>query len=123
MSDSLAPFADAKYLSLETYRKTGAGVRTPVWFAQQDRTIYLYSEAHVGKVKRIRNNPQVSVAPCSVRGKLRGDWVRGRAHICDAQEAAIGQRLLRRRYFLKRIGDFFARLLRHNNVVIAITVD
>ncbi len=123
MSDLLTPFADAKYLSLETYRKTGAGVRTPVWFALQQRTVYLYSEAHVGKVKRIRNNPQVSIAPCSIRGQLRGDWVRGQARICDAQEAAVGQRLLRRRYFLKRIGDFFARLRRHNNLVIAITID
>ncbi len=72
MPDAIAQFAGAKYLNLETFRKTGLGVRTPVWFAQDvlhsARTItvfYIYSEADAGKVKRIRNDPNVRVAPCT----------------------------------------------------------
>src|ERR1700757_4800898 len=100
MADPIAQFADAKYLSLETFRKTGMGVRTPVWFAQEPgRPIfYVYSEADSGKVKRIRNNPKVRVAPCSMRGEVRGAWVDGRVRICAGDEAFHGQQLLRQKY-------------------------
>ena len=84
MPDPIAQFAGAKYLNLETYRKTGVAVKTPVWFAQdvshRDPRItvfYIYSEANAGKVKRIRNNPKVRVAPSSIRGSLRGALGRG----------------------------------------------
>ena len=122
MSDALTQFANAKYLSLETFRKSGAGVRTPVWFAQiPGRAIfYVYSEAGAGKVKRVRNNPKVRVAPCTFRGKVTGEWVEARARFCDAEEYARGQQLLRRKYWLKMIGDFFGRLLGHENAVLAI---
>src|SRR6516162_11613254 len=119
MSDAIAQFAGAKYLSLETFRKSGIGVRTPVWFAQDvlhsEPTItvfYIYSEADAGKVKRIRNNHQVRVAPCTMRGDVRGVWVDGRARICEDGEAAHGQRLLTQKYgVLKIAGDFFSRLM------------
>ena len=132
MPDAIAQFANAKYLNLETFRKSGTGVRTPVWFAQAPAqssavsgpgVFYVYSEADAGKVKRIRNNPKVRVAPCDMRGNLRGAWVEARARICAAEEAAQGQQLLRRKYWLKIVGDFFGRLLRHSNVVIAIELD
>jgi PPOX class probable F420-dependent enzyme len=122
MPDALAQFANAKYLNLETFRKSGVGVRTPIWFAQQpgQASFYVYSEADAGKVKRVRNNPKVRVAPCNFRGELRGAWVDSRARICDADEALHGQQLLRQKYVLKRLGDFFGRILRHKNVVLAI---
>ena len=128
MSDAVTQFAETNYASLETYRKTGVAVKTPVWFAQdvshRDPTItvfYVYSEAKAGKVKRIRNNSQVRVAPCNVRGTLRGTWVEGRARLCSDHEAEHGQELLRQKYgLIKRMGDFFGRLLRHEQVVIAI---
>ncbi len=122
MPDPIAQFAGAKYLNLETFRKNGAGVRTPVWFAQEPaRAIfYIYSEADAGKVKRIRNNPHVRIAPCNFRGEVRGAWVEARARLCSGDEAAHGQQLLRRKYILKIVGDFFSRILRHSQTVIAI---
>ena len=123
MPDAVAQFALARYLNLETFRKTGVGVRTPVWFAQQpERSIfYIYSEAEAGKVKRIRNNPKVRVAPCNFRGNLRGAWVDAHARICVDDESVRGQQLLRRKYgWLKIAGDFFSRLLGHKQVVLAI---
>jgi uncharacterized protein len=129
MSDAIAQFAKTKFLSLETLRKSGVAVRTPVWFAQQpaasvtSAVFYLYSEAEAGKVKRIRNNPKVRIAPCNVHGDLRGDWVDGRARLCDADEAARAQQLLREKYgFLKKAGDFFGRLMRHKQAVLAVEV-
>ena len=131
MPDGIAQFAGAKYLSLETFRKTGVGVRTPVWFAQEplhsEPTItvfYIYSEADAGKVKRIRNNPGVRVALCTMRGDIRGDWINGCAYICEGDEAANGQQLLKRKYgWLKIVGDFFSRLMRHKQTVIAVKLD
>ena len=123
MPDTVAQFADAKYLNLETFRKTGAGVQTPVWFAQPpgQALFYIYSEADAGKVKRIRNNPQVRVAPCNFRGRLRGEWVEAQARICGPEESAKGQQLLRRKYgLLKATGDFFARMAGHKNTLLAI---
>ena len=56
---------------------------TPVWFAEENGTLYMYSLAHAGKVKRIRNNPKVRIVPCDVRGKLKGEWVETKARILD----------------------------------------
>ena len=123
MPDVLAQFARVKYLNLETFRKTGVGVRTPVWFAQgrERPSFYIYSEADAGKVKRIRNNPKVRVAPCNFRGDLQGAWVDARARICADDESVQGQQLLRRKYgWMKIGGDFFSRLLGHKQVVLAI---
>lgn len=127
MTDAVAQFAKAKYLNLESFRKIGVGVRTPVWFAPSGGgsasgrvTFYIYSEADAGKVKRIRNNPKVRVAPCNFRGTLRGAWIEGQARLCGGDEVAQGQALLRRKYTLKIVGDFFARLMRHKQCVIAI---
>ena len=128
MPDAVAQFAGAKYLNLQTFRKTGTAVCTPVWFAQSGfysapatTLFYIYSEADAGKVKRIRGNPKVRVAPCTMRGHVRGAWIDGRARICADDEAAHGQQLLIQKYgLLKVMGDFFSRLLRHKQTVIAI---
>ncbi len=122
MPDAASQFAHIKYLNLETFRKNGVGVRTPVWFAQQPglALFYVYSEADAGKVKRVRNNPKVRIAPCNFRGTVTGDWIDARARICDPEEARAGQQLLRRKYVLKMVGDFFGRIMNHQNVVLAI---
>jgi len=121
MPDRIAQFARAKYLNLETFRKTGVGVRTPVWFAQEEDTFYIYTLPDAGKAKRIRNNPKVRVAPCDMRGNLRGAWVDARARICNGAEGTHGQELLRRKYgWMKILGDFFSRLRGRMQAVIAI---
>lgn len=124
MPDPIAQFANAKYLNLETFRKTGIGVCTPVWFAQEDSTFYVYTLPDAGKAKRIRNNPKVRVAPCDMRGNLRGVWVDARARICEGSEAAHGQELLRRKYgWMKIVGDFFSKLRGRKQVIIAVQLD
>lgn len=122
MTESLKHFVGEKYLNLETYRKSGTPVRTPVWFAAEDGALYVYSLAGAGKVKRIRNNQRVRIVPCTVRGRPKGDWVEARARIVEQAEAEYGHRLLNKKYPLKRIGDWFSRLRRRKQAVIAITV-
>ena len=122
MSDKLADFARRKYLSLESYRKTGVPVRTPVWFAEGGGLVYIYSLADAGKVKRIRNNPRVRITPCDARGRDLGEWIDGVARIEDTAGERVGMRLLNEKYgLLKRIGDLFsAGLLGRKRVVISI---
>jgi len=57
-----------KYLSLATFRKTGALVYTPIWFAEQDGRLYFMTSSKSGKFKRIRNNPSVKIGPCTMPG-------------------------------------------------------
>ena len=123
-SDKRSQFAGEKYLNLETYRKVGTAVATPVWFAEDGGLLYIYSLADAGKVKRIRNNPRVRVAPCDMRGKLKGEWVDARARILDGEEAAKGHRLLDEKYgVLKKIGNVFSKLRKRERIVIAIELD
>ena len=125
-SSSFAPLQHHKYLNLETFRKSGQGVRTPVWFAPESpvglpQTLYVYSTAGSGKAKRIRNNPRVRVAPCGLRGDLRGDWIEARAEIVTGSEAQLGLRLLNRKYFpWKQLLNFFALFSRQARIVFAI---
>lgn len=122
-SAKLNPFAGQKYLSVETYRKNGAGVATPVWFAEDEGVLYIYSLANAGKVKRIRNNHRVRVMPCDMRGKPKGDWVEGAARILNAAEAERAHRLLDKKYgWVKRIGSLYSKLMKRERAAIAIEV-
>jgi uncharacterized protein len=104
------PFGDHKYLSLETFKKDGRGVQTPVWFVLHDGALYVYTEADSWKVKRIRNNPRVRVALCTVRGRVIGPWADGTASIVEGAERVMADQLLDRKYFLKRLANWFRRV-------------
>jgi hypothetical protein len=110
-----------KYLSLETYRRDGRGVRTPVWFAEHDDEYYVYTTEDAGKVKRLRREPRCRVAPCDWRGRVEGEWLDATARIVGEEEAALGQRLLREKYWpWKSIGDVVSRLRGVRHAVLAI---
>ena len=124
-----AAFAGHKYLNLETFKKNGEGVKTPVWFAadqsasldSSDAKLYMYTIGVSGKVKRIRNNNRVRVAPCSARGGLLGEWVDARAEIVSGAEAEQGMQLLNKKYFpWKQLLDFFALFRKRERTVFAI---
>jgi PPOX class probable F420-dependent enzyme len=122
--DKLAQFANQKYLSLESYRKNGEGVRTPLWFVEDNGTLYFYTVAHSYKVKRIHNNPRVRVAPCDVRGKVKGEWVDATARRLDQAEARHADDLLNRKYGLfKRALNFLAKLRGHERAAFAVRLD
>ncbi len=115
------PFTAERYLSLETYRRTGQAVATPVWFVVDGGVIYVYSLADAGKVKRIRNNPRVRIAPCDVRGALKGAWLDATARIVDEREAAAAQKLLVAKYgWQKKLFDLLRKIRPRPRAVIAI---
>jgi len=115
-----------KYVSLESFRTNGQGVRTPVWFAADPvdaapKTLYIYSTADSGKAERIRRNSRVRIAPCDMRGHLLGDFIEARAEIVDGEEARRGIRLLNTKYKpWKQLLDFFSRFNRRGHVVFAV---
>jgi hypothetical protein len=74
-----------------------------------------------GKVKRIRNNSSVKIAPCNASGKVTGDWVPARAEILSGSEAAHGMQLLNKKYLpWKQLLDFFAMFRKRERTVFAI---
>ena len=122
-SPNLTPFAGQQYLNLESVKRDGTPVQTPVWFAEEQGVLYIYTLANAGKVKRIRRNPHIRIAPCTMRGTVTGPWVEAEAIIVDATTAAHGHALLRHKYgWLKKIDDLCSRLLHRERVVIAIRV-
>lgn len=91
--------ADARYVSLATFRRNGTAVPTPVWFAAHGEQYFVFSEGTAGKVKRIRANGRARLAACDVRGRLLGPWHEGHARLLvDAAEIALAYRALRSRY-------------------------
>ena len=116
----LAQFADQKYISLETFKKNGEGVRTPVWFVLHDAAIYAYTESDSAKVRRIRNNPRVRVAVCSMRGDVKGPWLDATASFVQGDEWIAVDKLLNRKYFLKVIFNVFRSIKPHERTMIKI---
>ena len=116
-------FAGRRYLNLETFRKSGFGVRTPVWFAEKDGVLYLYTLADSGKIKRIRNNPPVRVAPSDMRGNPLREWSDGKAQILSSGEAGAANRLLNQRYLMKRLFDWTSKLRRTARTYVAVRLE
>lgn len=116
----LAPFVGQKYVSIETFKKNGQGVKTPVWFVLHDNAFYVYTEADSWKVKRIRNNARVRVAPCGVRGDVKGPWLDGTASFVEGDERIAADKLLDRKYFLKVIFNVLTKINRHTRAMIKI---
>src|ERR1700730_14127006 len=100
-------------MSIETFKKNGQGVKTPVWFVLHNDALYVYTEADSWKVKRIRNNPRVRGAVCSARGVVKGPWLDATASFIEGDERLAADRLLDRKYFLKKIFNVLARINRH----------
>jgi PPOX class probable F420-dependent enzyme len=120
-SPHLTSFATQRYLNLESFKRDGTPVQTPVWFAEDQGVLYVYTLANAGKVKRIRRNPHIRIAPCTMRGYVIGPWVEAEATIVDATTAAHGHALLRCKYgWMKRIGDLVSRLRHRERVVLAL---
>jgi PPOX class probable F420-dependent enzyme len=110
------------YVSLTTFRKDGTPVATPVWFATADNhDVVIRTAPDAGKVKRIRNNPRVTLTPCDVRGRLRpgAPTVEATARLLDrgSDEERAAARLLAAKYWMVRIID----LVRRNRQGLVIT--
>jgi PPOX class probable F420-dependent enzyme len=100
------------FISLTTYRKSGQPVPTPVWFAREGDNLYVMTNPTSGKVKRIRNSPHVTLAPCTFGGKILGESIEGSAQILQTEgENEMANRALKRKYgWQKMLFELFAKL-------------
>ena len=98
-----------KYISLTTFRKSGAAVTTPVWFGEENDKLYVKTRSDSGKYKRIRNNPQVRVAPCTMRGKIIGPEFAATARILPPEEWPRARASIEKKYWLARISFLWSK--------------
>ena len=108
MENKLEPFLDQKYINLETYKKDGTSIRTPVWFVIDKNLIYVITRDSTGKVKRLGNNQNVRIVPCSFKGEPKNEWVKGKAEMITGEEADKAIKLRKKKYgMLARLTGIF----------------
>ena len=105
----MTPTVAGKYLSLTSFRRDGTGVATPVWFVEADGRLLVETDAGSYKVRRIRRNPQVTIAPCTATGRLRGTPMPAWAELLPNAEVARVDRLMGDKY---RVDLLFIKPLR-----------
>jgi len=121
---TLEQIGSEKYASLTTFRKDGRPVATPVWILPAGRGVAVWTESDSWKVKRVRNNPKVTVTACDIRGNVRGDAVEGRARIGDDAERDHFARELGKKYkMLGLVGMLRYRFLGHRDRITVIIVE
>ena len=99
------------YISLETYRRNGQPVATPVWFTidHNNKVIYVITRTETGKIKRLRNNSNVRIVPCGMRGQPKGEWLNGRATFATQEQQEIALKQRNKKYGLKaRLSGLFS---------------
>ena len=89
---TLNDLQDATYINLETFRKNGTGVKTPLWQTTEGNTMYVWTAAGSWKVKRIRNNPDVRLCESDAQGNPKGEWIAAKAEVLESAAAEVEQR-------------------------------
>ena len=114
-ADVTKTLAAAKFVSLTTFKKNGDAVPTPIWIAGDADDLFVWTPADSWKVKRVGNNPHVTLVPCSRLGKTDdgAQPVNGTAEVIT--DPATVERLaavIRRKYGLEfHLVTFIERLL------------
>ena len=98
-----------KYISRASFRKNGNPVYTPIWFGERDDKLYVMTRSDSGKYKRIRNNPKVRIAPCTMRGNITGPEFAATARILPSEDWPRASETIKRKYWLARIPFFWSK--------------
>ena len=109
---AIANLERENYISFSTRKKSGDFVATPVWFAPDGESYYVFSAGDAGKVKRLRNFSESRIAACTMSGKVTGQWIDTRAHLLTTKpEQDTALEALRRKYGWQMfVGDVFSKL-------------
>jgi len=107
-SDWTSLLSGYQYINLETYKKNGQAVATPVWFTIDADKIFVVTRSDTGKVKRLRNNQHVRVMPSGMRGEPKAEWVDAQARFAAPEEfeRAVQQRSKKYGFKAKLAGLF-----------------
>jgi len=115
-------FYDKKYINLQTFKKNGEIVSTPVWFVLKNNEIFFRSDGNSGKVKRIRNNNNIKASICDIRGNIKGQTYTGIANFQDKSRYNEINSLFDKKYsLLSPILKIVYKLRKINLVILSIT--
>lgn len=115
-------FYDKKYINLQTFKKNGEIVSTPVWFVLKNNEIFFRSDGNSGKVKRIRNNNKIKASICDIRGNIKGQTYTGIANFQDKSRYNEINSLFDKKYsLLSPILKIVYKLRKINLVILSIT--
>ena len=119
----ISQFNKKQYLNIETFKRSGEGVKTPVWFVEDNGKLFITSLNESGKVKRIRRNTTVNVAPCNVSGKVLGTWMKAEARIIeDIVQIQEIDKLLNKKYgLMKKLFELGGSRNKQNTIAIEIS--
>jgi uncharacterized protein len=99
---------------LTTFRRDGTPVSTPVNVAVDGDRVYFRTYEQAGKFKRLRNNPNVEVAPGTFRGKATGPAIPARARLLTgADDARAAQLIDQKHRIFQRILVRLGHRVRH----------
>lgn len=115
--NSLEP---GKYICILTYKKNGDGVSTPVWFIRKDNKIYIRTSNQSGKVKRIKNNNNVSYALCNISGRIKGEWHSGLAKIEPDVNKMIFSKITEKYGLIAQIINILYKIKKMEIIIISI---
>jgi PPOX class probable F420-dependent enzyme len=120
---ALEPFVRQKTVLLTTYRRDDTPVGTPVNIVVDGDRAFFRTWDTAWKLKRIRNNPEVEVAPSTVRGKPTGPAIRARARVLSGDESAYAGQALAGKYPILQgfLVPLFHRLRRNRTMHIELT--
>jgi hypothetical protein len=119
---SLEEIRECKRSLLVTYRRDGTPVPTPAWAAEADGRLYVRSERSSGKVKRLRRDPRMLLAPCTAQGRPLGAPLEASARVLPSAEEPTAELALAARYgFGRRCFELAMDLLRVDMCYLEIT--
>jgi hypothetical protein len=122
--DKLSQLSRFRYINIETLKKNGSVVRTPIWFIIYEGIIFFRTDSKSGKVKRIRNNPHVRIAPCDIRGNIKGTWFDGNAKFADTKESSMVFSMIDKKYgFLTALIRSFNKIRGTNPIAMSIVLE
>ena len=115
---ALAPFARYRTAVLTSYKRDGTPVGTPLTIAVAGNRAFIRTYDRAGKAKRMRNQPNVRIAPSTVRGKPVGSEIPARSRLLSGDEAGEAARAVARRQPVLQgiVVPLFHRLARYQTL-------
>jgi len=98
--EALEPLHISKVTLVTSYRRDGQGVGTPVGITLKDDKAFFTTRSKTWKVKRIANNPNITVAPCTKTGKVLGPTVQAIARRIDPSADDTGDRSFEGKFWI-----------------------
>ena len=98
-----------KYMSLASFARMAPRLHSESGLARKDDKLYVMTRSDSGKYKRIRNNPRIRIAPCTMRGKITGPEFAANARILPPEDWPWASKTIKRKYWLARIPFFWSK--------------